>query len=199
MKRLAQLLCLNSFILISACGPVKNQIAHQYKIDAYSKKRLAKKSSNRSILVTKPKAVSGYQSNRMIYVTKPYQLSSFAKNQWVSAPAAMFMPLLVESLSNSGYFYAVAVTPYGGKSDFHVDTVIMNWQQNFLTKPSRLQMAVKVIVLNNNNKPLASKTFAKNIPTHQDTPYGGVVAANVAAEQITGEITQFVVNTVRRI
>jgi cholesterol transport system auxiliary component len=198
MKSLARILIIVCFVLISACGPVKNQISHQYKLSAFSEKRMARHHSNRSVLVLKPTAVSGYQTNRMVYVKKPYQLSAFTKNQWVSTPPDMFLPLIVESLSKSGYFYAVAVMPYGGKTDYSVNTTIMKMQQNYLKKPSRFELVVKAIVLDTNNKPRAAKTFSQSIATPEDTPYGGVIAANLAAKRITGQIAKFVVDSARQ-
>jgi cholesterol transport system auxiliary component len=198
MNAIKYLIIVFSMSLIAGCGPVKNQIKNQYKLISYSKLRLASRYSRNSILVKNPTAMSGYVSNQMLYVDKPYELDAFAKNQWVDSPANMLLPLLTQSLSNSRYFYAVATLPYIGKTDYRLDTTIIKLHQNFLSKPSRVEVVIKAMLANDNNRLIASHTFSSTVVASKDTPYGGVIAANKAVKKITESITKFVVSAVKR-
>lgn len=195
IKRIILLLaCLS----LAACGAVKTPISNHYQLTQYSKKAYKAQPRKRSILVTLPDAMAGYDTEQMLYVKKPYELSVFANNAWSSPPAEMLYPLIVESLQSSGYFYAVASSVYAQMTDYRVDTQLIRLQQNFMAKPSVLEMAVKVVVAKvEDNQVLGSRLFKVAIKTPQDSPLGGVVAANQATEQITGQITAFVIATLR--
>lgn len=184
-----------ALIFLIGCSPVKNIASHEYQLSAFSKKRLAANPSLISLMVTPPEAVSGYQTDQMIYIEKPYQIQSFAKNEWVSPPAEMLYPLLVQSLQDSGYFYAIASSPNTLETDYRLDTQLLNLEQSFLKKPSFIQLKVKVVLTRiNDNKVIASRIISLQIPCPADTPYGGVLAANKASFEFTSIVTRFVIN-----
>jgi len=150
-----------------------------------------------SILVSQPDAVAGYQTEQMLYTDKPYQLSVFAHSSWISSPANMLFPLIVQSLQHSHYFFAVAAGPDADKTNYRLDSQVIALQQNFLIKPSRLEMAVQVVLTHiDDNRVVASHTFHQHVNCPMDTPYGGVIAANLAARVFTAELTTFVIERI---
>ncbi|WP_019217992.1 ABC-type transport auxiliary lipoprotein family protein [Legionella tunisiensis] len=186
--------------LLTACSPIKTPVTNQYKLEAFSNKQLASNVAHQSILVTTtPDSVAGYQTEQMLYIQKPFELSSFANNAWINPPADMLFPLIVQSLQRSGYFYAVASTPHSEHTDYRLDTQLIALQQNFLRKPSVLDLVVKVTLTHvSDNRVVASKVISQHVCCPMDTPYGGVVAANRATESLTAEIANFVVFHVKQ-
>ncbi len=184
--------------LLTACAPIKNAVNNQYKLETFSAKKIASLRSSRSILVSQPDAIPGYQTEQMLYVDKQFELSSFAHNAWISSPANMLYPLITQSLQHSHYFYAVASGPDADKTDYRLDTQLIALQQNFLTKPSKVELIANVVLTHiSDGRIVASRIFNERVPCSEDTPYGGVVAANKAALTFTNRLTQFVVKQVQ--
>ena len=185
------LLC---FLMVS-CSAIKTPVTNQYTLSAYSHQSFKRHASRVSIVVNKPEAVAGFDTEQMLYMTKPYKLAVFAHNAWIDPPADMLFPLIVQSLQNSGYFFAVASTPSAEAADYRLDTQLIELKQNFLFKPSVLEFAAKVVLTKvSNNEIIASRIIKHQISCPANTPYGGVIAANRAAQQFTAETTHFVIS-----
>lgn len=184
-------------LILQGCAPVSNTISNQYKLESYSHQRLRQTPTTHSILVSPTNSIAGYQTEQMLYMQKPFLVTPFAKNAWLSPPSDMIYPLIMESLQQSGYFQAVASGPYADQSQYRLDTELLDLQQNFIHHPSTLDLSLKAVITNvNSNHVIASRVFKQHIPCQSDTPYGGVVAANIATQQLTAEITQFVVKSI---
>jgi cholesterol transport system auxiliary component len=194
---IALLLC--SQLLLIACSPVKVAVTNQYKLDAFSTKQFTTHKTDISILVSQPEGLAGNQTEQMHYIEKPFALNSFAHNAWINSPANMLYPLITQSLQKTGYFYAVASGPYLDKADYRIDTQIIELQQNFLTKPSVIELVVKVMITHiPDNRVVASRIIGKRVVCPTDTPYGGVIAANQATRAFTAELSAFVVKQVQQ-
>jgi len=193
-----RILFIGLLCLLTACAPIRPNVSNQYKITAFSAKKMAANPSSQSILISQPDAMAGYQTEQMLYTDKPFQLSPFAHNSWISSPANMLTPLIVQSLQHSHYFYAVAAGPNADKTDYRLDTQLIALQQNFLVKPSAVELSVQVVLTRVvDNRVIASRTFVKCIPCPNDTPYGGVIAANRAAKEFTAALTAYVIHKIR--
>lgn len=199
--RITRLLFLSLGLLLQmACSPVKTPVVNEYQLSAFSTKQLTSRARNITLLVTAPEAVAGYQTEEMLYVKKPFQLEAFAKNSWTAPPADMLYPLLIQSLQRTGYFYAVATSPYTEKADYRLDTQLIALEQSFIKKPSVIQFAVKVVLTHvETNNVIASRIISETIPCPSDTPYGGVIAANQASYKFTATVADFVIGHLRRI
>lgn len=181
-------------LIMSSCSPVKVPLTNEYQLKAYSQKVWGKGPHATSILVTEPVAVAGYETEKMLYIKETFSLKSFANNAWVASPATMLYPLIIESLQASGRFGVVANTLYTEPVEYRLDTQLLKLQQNFQHKPSTLELSVKIVLTDvKEQKILVSRIFSESIPCTQDTPLGGVIAANRATEALTARITRFVV------
>lgn len=148
-----------------------------------------------SILVMQPKAVEGYDTDRMWYVTKPYQVNAFANNAWMSSPSVMLMPLMIRSLESSHYFYAVILEPNMGKTEYRLESNVIRLQQNFLVKPSHIQLVMQVVLIHSDdNRLVAADYIYEDLPCPSDNPVGGVMAANQATRRLTTKLTHFVID-----
>ncbi len=186
-------------LLLTACSPIKTPNTNQYKLAAYSCKQFARQPTKHSILITTPEAVAGYETEQMLYLKKPYELSAFVNNSWIDPPADMLLPLLAQSLQRSGYFYAVTSSPNSELTDYRLDTQLIELQQNFLKKPSEVDLVIKVVLSHvSDSRVIASRLICEHARTPLETPYGGVIAANLAAKNFTAEATAFVVSQIKR-
>ncbi|MDX2346369.1 MAG: hypothetical protein QNK11_05825, partial [Legionella sp.] len=87
---------------------------------------------------------------------------------------------------------------YADKTDYRLDTQLIELNQNFLTKKSTLKFIAKITVTRiSDNRVLASRLIEQNIPCPSNTPYGGVLAANQAASIFVNKALDFVIKQVR--
>ena len=194
MKKRLVLLILPS--LLTACAPAKIGVRNEYTLLSYNSAPMVthKKSTHLSLLVSVPEALAGYKTEQMHYIEKPFELSTFTKNAWSSSPANLLYPLLTQRLKESGYFHAVIAGPYVDKADYRLDTQLIALHQNFLVKPSVLELTVNVMLTQiEDNRVVASKIIKERVTCPTDTPYGGVIAANKAAQAFVDKTTQFVI------
>ena len=179
---------------LTACAPIQNTVNNEYKLSSYSAKKMGSKPMPLSLLISQPDAMAGYQTEQMLYTDKPFELSHFAHSTWTSSPANMLYPLMVQSLQQTHVFFAVASGPDVDKADYRLDTQLMALQQNFLVKPSVLELTVNVMLTHiDDNRIVASTIIKERVPCPKDTPYGGVVAANRAAQAFVDKATLFVI------
>lgn len=199
MNYIKMALFLSASGFYTACSPIQNAVNNQYKLETFSAKKMTVTQTRHSLLISQPDAIAGYQTEQMIYTDKPFELSNFAHSAWISSPANMLYPLITQSLQHSHYFYAVASGPDADKTDYRLDTQLIELQQNFLTKPSVLELVANVVLTHiEDNRIVASSIISERVTCPEDTPYGGVVAANRAAYAFTAKLADFVVGHVKK-
>ena len=192
-KRLAILLLLN----LTACTAIKLPLTEKYQLTQFSNKVYTTNRGTKSLFVSPPEALRGYDSIKMHYSTQAFEVKSFAHHAWLGSPAQMIHPLLTQSIQQSGYFKAVTSGIYSDKTDYRLDSQLLMLQQNFITQPSILFMVIKVVLNDTkNNTVLASKILQYKIPCPSDSPYGGVLAANKAVRQFTQDTVKFIAENI---
>lgn len=185
-------------LLLCACSPVKTPVSNQYQINEYGTKK-SPHVTRQSILISQPDATAGYQTEQMLYTDKAFEVNAFAHSSWISTPANMLYPLITQSLQQSHYFFAVAAGPDADKTDYRLDTQVLKLQQNFISKPSTLELVVQSVLTHvEDNRVIASRMFVERVKCPTDTPYGGVIAANKAAYAFTSALTHFVIAQIQR-
>ena len=199
MRKIGIVILFSAQFILAACSPIKTQISNQFKLESFSTQKISKKKTLGSMLISQPEAMAGSQTEQMHYVQKPYELSTFAHNAWISSPANMLYPLIMQSIQKSGYFFAVASGPYVDKADYRLDTQLIELQQNFLPKPSVIVLVAKIMLTHiADNRVVASRIISQRINCPTDTPYGGVIAANKATQAFTSILSEFVVTQVKQ-
>lgn len=192
------LFILSTYLLVG-CFPIASTIKHQYKLTTYSKQKIRRNNlGKRTIFVNLPRATSGLATNEMLYCIKPFEINSYTHNSWVDTPAQMLLPLMIQSIQESGCFRAVASNLGSVQTDFRIDTDFITLQQNFITKPSVVNFKAEVTLTNiGADQVIASRLFNYSIPCRADTPYGGVIAANFATRYFTRDLTNFIIRSLR--
>lgn len=187
-------ICLLSFCLLSACSifePIKLPPMHYFTL-AVPDWDCCTQQGCRTILVNPPRANALYNSPRMIYIPACYQIQYFAQNRWVDTPTQMLQFLLVNSLQHTGYFQAIINTPSCTDYDWVLNTQLLSFQQEFITCPSRFRIAMRAQLSNaRSRRVIATENFVVVQTTACDNPYGGALAANLAAQEMLDEINCF--------
>ncbi len=138
-----------------------------------------------TLVVERPAMLPGYDTVGMAYMTLPHRIDYFAKNSWVASPGAMLYPILVESLSRR----FENVKGGGARGDMHLYSEIVMLRQEFSGKSSKIHLVMR------ERLEMKGKSETRMFETFEDcpenTPYGGVIAANRAAAKLVREISDF--------
>lgn len=145
-----------------------------------------------TLIVNPPQAAPGFDSARIIFVRSDNQLEYFAHSEWVEPPARLLGPLLVAALENTNTFGAVVLMPASASGALRLNSELVRLQQNFQTKPSRVQFALRVHLIDERTrKVLQWREFQAEAVSTSETPQGGVAAANVAIQKVLTEVASF--------
>lgn len=195
MKKLSILVVL--LMLTVGCNPlspVKESLQKTYTLTAVPNIQPQTANSQKTLLVSMPRATAAYITSKMAYTEKPYQSSYFTENRWIDSPARLLFPLVIESLQNTRYYHAVVASPFVGQADWRLDITLLELQQNFMTHPSEMVVSLRARLVNTTSqKVIATQVLTAKEPASEATPYGGVVAANKAVEKILVELAQLCV------
>lgn len=150
-----------------------------------------------SLLVLPPVTIPELSTEKMCYVIIPHQIDYFAKNQWIAPPSQMLMPLITQTINRTNAFAAVVSSPFVGNVDYRLNTELLAFQQEFLTKPSEFHMILSAQIINaNNDRIIASSKFETMVRARTDNPYGGVMAATEATDIVLARLAGFCAATV---
>lgn len=193
--KVKNILCLFGMIALTGClSPVKNPSEIRYQITAVPKVSRSAHSHPVNLMVMMPEILPAYNTTQMAYTAKRYQLSYFSVNQWAETPAQMLYPLIIQTLQNTHYFHAIITPPFMGNYDYILNTQILKLTQNLLTHPSQFQLSLRLQLYRTiKNQVVSTKTIDINVPLINQTPYDGVVAANIATEKALKQIAKFTI------
>jgi cholesterol transport system auxiliary component len=151
-----------------------------------------------TIFIAVPTASSIYASTDMAYTQRPYQVAYFVKNSWAATPSQMLQPLMVQTLQNTGHFASVSSLFGSGQFDYLLDTQILQFEQDYTSGHNVFHLRVRAqLIRSATNQLIASKDFSIDLQAPQDTPYGGVYAANAATRDMLAELATFTLRHTR--
>ena len=193
LERSATLLALVAlFGGCSALQPAPVQAPTLHLLDAKPAVAKADRRADLVLEVSTPKAWPGFDTPQMAYVQKPHALEYFANNRWADAPGRMLGPLLARALEQSGGFRAVVQSPATIPVDLRLVAELTRLQQDFQTRPSRVELGVHVQLLDvRGRRVLATRAFEASEDAASDDAYGGVVAANRALARVLAQAVAF--------
>ena len=161
-----------------------------------AKPAIARAQATRDLVleVSVPRAAPGFDTAALLYVQKPYVLDAFATHRWADAPARMIGPPLTRALEQTGYFRAVVPAPAGVPADLRLDTELVRLQQNFTSRPSRVELSLRFRLLDlRGRRVVASRVVDVDVVAPSDDPDGGVLAANAALANALAQAAAFAV------
>lgn len=197
-KKLIGFLLACVVLILTGCA-VKLPAVSTYLITSSHTHVIPKSSQSAYTLLISPMIANpGYDKKKMIYVTDPAHLNFYTRHEWVAPPARMLTPLIAERIQDTGYFRAVVISPYMGKTNYRLDTRLVVLQQEFLSSTSQVRCIIQATLMNVRTKTIvASQRFQVVVPAGGQNPQSGVTAANYAVNQITAQIAQFTVGAIK--
>jgi cholesterol transport system auxiliary component len=173
-------------------SPVPVGATSSYIVNTVPAVQTERMSRHVTMMVALPEVTPVYSTSDMVYTSQPYQISYFAKSNWIETPAHMLQPLIVQTLQNTRAFHAVGSSAAMGHVNFIVNTQLLRFEQDFTKPQSVFRLALRVQLLDaTQNQIIATRDIAVVEPAPQNTPYGGVVAANRATAKALHAIAQF--------
>lgn len=203
LKTIAGLIITGLVLLsLSACTPMltsgEKQDVRIYLLEGQPSLALAKPKLNPdgpTITLDSTASAPGFAGSQMIYIEEAHRLDAFAYHRWADSPASMLQSLLVQTLESSGLFSRVFSGTAGVRSDLRLRSEVLRLQQSFLDENSVVELAVRFTLIDAGRrgpKPV-SRVILVSEPAPEDSPYGGVVAANLAVNRLLDELQVFLV------
>ena len=153
-----------------------------------------------TLVISPPGAAAGYDSQRILYVREPHHLEYFAHSEWVDPPARMVAAALLAGLQNHAAFGAVAAASGSASGALRLDTELVRLQQDFQSRPSHVVLALRAtLVHDRSRRVLAVRQFEARIASASEDPQGGVHAANLALQQVLGDVSAFLADEAGRL
>ena len=145
-----------------------------------------------TLLLSTPQAAAGLDSPHMLYVRQTHRLAYFAQSEWADTPARLLAPLMVAALDRAGLFRAVVSTPTAVKADLRLDTEVVRLQHHFDTSPSQVRLTLRATLSDNNTRQLLAQIeLDQRVDAASEDAPGGVVAANLATQQMLDALAAF--------
>ncbi|MDD2721543.1 MAG: ABC-type transport auxiliary lipoprotein family protein [Gallionella sp.] len=179
--------------LMSGCTALKPptlENTHLYTLEAKPDNQTVAPASRQVLAVGMPSARPGYDTPQIAYQRQPLELEYFVTQRWADTPARMLKPLLVQALEPG--FQAVVQAPSPVAAQLRLDTEVIRLQQDFTSKPSRVQFTLRAQLTDLQNKKIvAVKVFDESEVAISEDAYGGVVATNLALQRILSQLAEF--------
>lgn len=191
-------LTLTSTLLLAACGGISApHVVSQniYVLESGPAVQAAQVRHDQVLAVSAPHALAGFDTPQMAYVQRPHELNYFATSRWADTPARMMGPLITHALEQTESFRAVVQSSGAISADVRLDIELVRLQQDFKTRPSRVQLTLRAQLIDvRARRLLAARQFDETENAASDDAYGGVAAANRLVQRALGEMAEFCVN-----
>ena len=189
---------LASSLLLAACSGLsapKVPSQNIYVLETEPAVQAAQVKRDLVLAVSVPRARPGFDTPQMAYVQQPHELNYFATSRWADTPTRMLEPLIAHALEQTESFRAVVQTSGAIPADVRLDIELVRLQQDFQTRPSRVQLTLRAQLIDVHGKRLlAAQLFDEVENAASDDAYGGVSAANRLVQRVLGELAEFCVN-----
>ena len=197
-KALAFVLTFGMMAALTACSPVSPPDVQKYVLSPERYATMNRRPrTHKTLLINNMVANEAYSTNKMIYLNFPFSLKAFSRNEWVAPPAQMLQSMVGDRVLSRHYFKAVVFSPFVGNTDYILSLRLLILQQEFLQPLSQEHLALRAVLINgHNNRVVAERVFQSVLPAPGNNPYGGVLAANKMANEISDEVARFVVSSV---
>jgi cholesterol transport system auxiliary component len=104
----------------------------------------------------------------------------------------MLAPLIVATLQAVPALGLVVLAPSAAVGDLLLDTEIVRLQQDFDSLPSRVHLVLRATLIDAaTQRVVATREFDQSVAAASEDPYGGVVAANRAVQDVLEDLAGF--------
>jgi cholesterol transport system auxiliary component len=198
LQALKALQVLVPILLLAACSvlPAPKVVSQNiYALEAGPVIEAAQVKRELVLAVGVPRALPGFDTTQMAYVQKPYELNYFVASRWADTPARMLEPIIAQAMLQTQSFRAVVQASAMIPADVRLDIELVRLQQDFMTRPSRMQLTLRAQLIDVHGKRLlAAQQFDETETAASEDAYGGVVAANRLLQRVLPKLAEFCVN-----
>ena len=142
------LACWTIALLLAGCTGLqapKVESTHLYLLDAKPVINALPQRLEQVLAISQPGSWPGFDTPKMAYQRLPHELEYFAAHRWADTPSRMLKPLLTQALEPD--FHAIVQAPGMIPADLRLDTELIRLQQNFATRPSRIQLTLRLSLI----------------------------------------------------
>jgi len=192
----ASLLVIMATLLLQGCGVFpsrESEPIHTFTLNPSFPPQIQSAAPGKAtLLVNLPRAQSGFNTTRMAYVTRNHELHYFTVNEWAGTPAEMLHPLLVKAFEETNQWKAVVQMPSPVRGDYQLVSENLLLQQEFTQEPSRVRIHLRFQLIRLHDfHVVGTREFTVLENAKSDDPYGGVQAANAAAERLLKHVSDW--------
>jgi len=193
MKRLrVSLACAGLLAACTGLQPQPVEPQNIFLLEASAVATVPGPKTDQIIEIEMPRSRVGFDTAHMAYTRRPSEIEYFSRNQWADTPARMLAPALAQAIEQTGAFRAVVRDASAVHPDLRLETELIRLQQNFAVHPSRVEIAVRVLLIGSGaTGKLATAQFEESEDASSEDPYGGVMAANRALSRLVGRVAEF--------
>ena len=119
------------------CSPVKVPVTNEYQLSAYSTKHYVTKPDLLLYWLLHLKLLQDIRQSKCFMLKNLFNLRHLQKMHGQVLLQTCFILLLVQSLQQTGYFYAVASSPYNAQADYRLDTQLLILRSKLFKKTQR--------------------------------------------------------------
>jgi cholesterol transport system auxiliary component len=185
-------------LLLAACSGLSAPKAvsqNIYLLEAVPAIQAAPVKRDLVLAISVPRALPGFDTTQMAYVQQPYELNYFVTSRWADTPARMLEPLITQTLVKTENFRAVVQASGAIPADVRLDIELVRLQQDFKTRPSRMQLTLRAQLIDvRGRRLLAAQQFDETETASSEDAYGGVAAANRLLQRVLGRLAEFCVS-----
>ena len=144
------------------------------------------------MIMTVPRAHSGYNTTKIAYRKQLFGLSYYAKSRWVDTPGRMLAPLMAEAMNDTSAFQAQYASPGALSARYRLDSELIDFYQDFTVQPSQMRITLRAQLVGlQENRVLATQLFDVRETAASEDAYGGVQAANRATAALLQQLADF--------
>jgi len=145
-----------------------------------------------TLIVHAMRAASGYATASIVYARRANEIEYFNDSRWVQSPAEMLTPLIARALERTHVYHAVVRAPTSARGNWLLDTELVRLQHDFSVSPSRVRLTLRAHLIDTTtHRVLGSKDFDATVVSASEDARGGVVAANLAVQQVMAELARY--------
>jgi ABC-type uncharacterized transport system auxiliary subunit len=181
-------LAFSFFIFVGCASKEKNVQIHEYFPTFILKSNVPSlKSGSKLAKIKNTVTQKMYLGNEMWY-KKANEISSFAYSRWIISPNLLVKRVLDESAEKSGVFKSVISDLSEVKSDYLIESTLIDYYQDFSYGKSVSVVTLKVVIVDSNNNLVASKKFSYIEPCKTENAQGGIDAFGVILTKFSNDV-----------
>lgn len=150
-------------------------------------------SSDTTLNVARPTAISALATNDMAYRESAYQRRYYARNQWIDAPARLLHPLFIDAVESAGLFATVVGSGVSAPADYRLESELLEFEHDYTRRDAGVARVVlrARLVEAGSGQVLSTQRFRAEVDSREAGPAPGVAATNRAVGDLLHDMVRW--------